>query len=52
MAITEKVQLGKDNRNDIILVADGSVPSLASVTKMTLTFEDGKLLLCNGALPC
>jgi len=44
MAITEKVQLGKDNRNDIILAADGSVPSLASVTKMTLTFEDGTVI--------
>jgi len=42
--ITEIVYLGRDNTIDLVLVADGDVPSLASVTRMTLELEDGSVI--------
>lgn len=42
--LTEIVHVGRDNTNDLVLMADGSVPSLASVKRMTLTLEDGTVI--------
>lgn len=39
--ITEVVHIGHANTIDLLLMADGAVPSLASVRRMTLALDNG-----------
>lgn len=42
--LTEIVHIGRNNTIDLVLMADGSVPSLSSVTRMMLTLDDGTVI--------
>ena len=42
--LTEIVYIGRSNKIDLVLLADDSVPSLAGVTRMTLTLNDGTVI--------
>jgi hypothetical protein len=47
--LSETVYLGRDNRNDLLLKADGTAQDLSAVTKITAAFGDDLVESDNGA---